>query len=158
MSQPPSQNHVQRNPQKPEQNAFDAIEPRTIPVTLSIGHVDVSPIRVKELPAFSRAIEPLVQQIMASGDDLDVAELLIGNMEQAIAAVAIGARIHRDTLDQLSLEELVALAGAVIEINFDFFIKRVIPRVSTLTEALMARAAGLPSSPTSSAAGSGSKK
>lgn len=149
------------NPEnKPNDSAFDAIESRKISVLLSIGNIDVSPILVKELPAFSRAIEPFLQQILAMGDDedLDVAELLIGNMDQAIEAVSIGARIHRDTLDQISLDELVELAGAVIEINFDFFIRRVIPRVSKLTEALMARAAGLPSSPTSLAAGSGSKK
>lgn len=152
------------NPNQDQNNqaadTFEAIEPRKIAVALSIGNIEVSPILVKELPAFSRAIEPFLQQILAmgDGDDLDVTEMLIGNMEQAISAVSIGARIHRDTLDQLSLDELVELAGAVIEVNFDFFIKRVIPRVSKLTAALMARADGLPLSPTSLAQGSGSTK
>lgn len=144
-----------------QDDAFDVVETLKINVTISTGKLEIRPIMVKELPAFTRAIEPFVQNIMASGndDDIDVLGMVMGpNAEKAIDAIAIGARISREVMDALDLDDLVVLAGAVIEVNFDFFIRRVFPRMSRLTEALMARVAGANSSLALSPEASASKK
>lgn len=131
---------------------LEALAPREIRVEISTGPLIITPIRIKELPAFARAIEPFAQQIIATqGDDLDVVELLTCNMEEALTAVAIGARLSREALDALTLEDLAELAAAVIEVNLDFFTRRVLPRVSRLTEVLMRRLDGPTSSIASSA-------
>lgn len=145
--------------QQPLDDAFDVIETPKVTVSISTGKLDITPVRIKELPAFTRAIEPFVQEIMAPGDnDVDVAGLLIKNSEQVIDAVVIGTRLSRAAIDALDVDDLVVLAGAVIEVNLDFFIRRVAPRMSRLTEALMARVAGANSSQSLSPEASGSKK
>lgn len=98
-----------------------------VPVTLNLTTglaVEVTPIRVKELPAFIAAVEPLLAM---AGSGFDVPAMLVKNSEAVIAATAIGLRIPRDQIDTLGLDDLVAAALAVIEVNADFFVRRVQP-------------------------------
>jgi len=95
------------------------------PLTVAVGGraVAVTPVRVAELPAMLRACEPIFAQL-AGGD---VAAALLHNPDAAIAAIAVGARLARADIDALALDELIELGGAVLQVNADFFARRLAP-------------------------------
>ena len=115
---------------------FAALPP--VPVVLVIGgeRLELTPLKVGELPAFARAVQPVAASLSASPDWL---ALLAEHGEAVIEAVAIASRRPAEWVAGLGLDEAVRLAEAVFEVNADFFIHRVLPglteaaaRISTL--------------------------
>jgi hypothetical protein len=102
-----------------------------VPVTLVIGgeRLDLTPLRVGDVPAFARAVQPVAASLSASPDWL---ALLALHGEAVIDAVAIASRRPSEWVTSLALDDAVRLAEAVFEVNADFFIQRVLP---SLTEA-----------------------
>jgi hypothetical protein len=110
-------------------DAFAALPP--VPVTLVIGgeRLELTPLRVGDVPAFARAVQPVAASLSASPDWL---ALLAEHGEAVIDAVAIASRRPPEWVTNLALDEAVRLTEAVFEVNADFFIQRVLP---SLTEA-----------------------
>ena len=108
---------------------FAALPP--VPVTLVIGgeRLDLTPLKVGDVPAFARAVQPVAASLSASPDWL---ALLAEHGEAVIDAVAIASRRPPEWVTNLALDDAVRLAEAVFEVNADFFIQRVLP---SLTEA-----------------------
>lgn len=102
-----------------------------VPVTLDIGgeRIELTPLRVGDVPAFARAVQPVATSLSASPDWLT---LLAEHGEAVIEAVAIASRRPVDWVTNLALDDAVRLAEAVFAVNADFFIQRVLP---SLTEA-----------------------
>ena len=108
---------------------FAALPP--VPVTLVIGgeRLELTPLKVGDVPAFARAVQPVAASLSASPDWL---ALLALHGEAVIDAVAIASRRPPEWVSGLALDDAVRLAEAVFEVNADFFIQRVLP---SLTEA-----------------------
>ena len=88
----------------------------------------VTPVKVKNLPAFLAAIEPVVRQLSASSagatgakDDLLLA--LATHAPNVITATAVGAGVDEAWLGDQTTDVLVDLALAVLEVNMDFFVQ-----------------------------------
>lgn len=118
------------------------------PLTLTVGGREfaITPIRVAELPAMLRACEPIFAQL-AGGDMLAA---LTHDADSVINAIAIGARIARADLDVFELDDLVLLGGAVMQVNADFFARRLAPAFITASEKVTVALGGstpLPASP-----------
>ena len=110
-------------------DTFAALPP--VPVTLVIGgeRLELTPLKVGDVPAFARAVQPVAASLSASPDWL---ALLAEPGEAVIDAVAIASRRPPEWVTNLALDDAVRLAEAVFEVNADFFIQRVLP---SLTEA-----------------------
>ena len=110
-------------------DTFAALPP--VPVTLVIGgeRLELTPLKVGDVPAFARAVQPVAASLSASPDWL---ALLAEHGEAVIDAVAIASRRPPEWVTNLALDDAVHLAEAVFEVNADFFIQRVLP---SLTEA-----------------------
>lgn len=110
-------------------DTFAALPP--VPVTLVIGgeRLELTPLKVGDLPAFARAVQPVAASLSASPDWL---ALLAEHGEAVIDVVAIASRRPPEWVTNLALDDAVRLAEAVFEVNADFFIQRVLP---SLTEA-----------------------
>jgi hypothetical protein len=113
--------------------------------------IEVTPIRVRELAAFARAVEPLAQAL-AQGPDLP--RLLAEHTGAVIEAVAVGARVEAAWIEELGLDELIDLAEAVIEVNVDFFAHRLAPRLIRVAARVGETVAGSSSTPASAPPGS----
>lgn len=111
-----------------------------VPLTVTVGGraVDITPVRVAELPAMLRACEPIFAQL-AGGD---VAAALLHNPDAAITAIAVGARLSRAEIDALALDELIELGGAVLQVNADFFARRLAPAFVAASEKVIKALAG----------------
>jgi hypothetical protein len=104
---------------------LDAIQPTPRRVQVGGASIEVLPLRVRELPAFARAVGPLAP-LLARGE---VVAALTEHAEGLIEATAIGARVEREWLVDQELDVLVELAAAVVEANLDFFAQRIAPRL-----------------------------
>lgn len=105
-----------------------------IPVRLDIKEerLDLTPIKTKELPAMMRSLAPVLTEIQSC----DVMTALAKNADAVIEAVSIGCRKSREWADELDLDELVQVAAAVIEVNADFFVRAVLPKLNLAVEGL----------------------
>lgn len=132
-------------------NELEQLNPQ--PVTVQAGglEIPVTPIRVRELAAFTRAVQPIAASVAAGAD---IASLLADHADAVIDAAAIGARVERDFVLDLGLDDMLDLAGAVLTVNLDFFVRRLLPRMTAASENLTAQWAGSNSTPASAPPGS----
>lgn len=106
---------------------FAVLPPVPVFVEIAGERIDLSPLKVGEVPAFARAVQPIAASLSASPDWL---ALLAEHGDAVIEAVAIAARRPRDWVMNLDLDEAVRLAEAVFAVNADFFIRRLLPSVT----------------------------
>ena len=110
-----------------DKDTFAALPPMPASVEIAGEHIELTPLKVGEVPAFARAVQPIAVSLSASPDWL---ALLAEYGEAVIAAVAIASRRPVDWVAGLQLDEAVRLAEAVFEVNADFFIRRLLPSVT----------------------------
>lgn len=115
------------------------------PVDVPQRVLSVTPVEVIELPAMLRACQP-VFGLLAGGDLMSA---LLKDPEAVIAAIAVGARLPRSEMDALDMAELVALGSAVIQVNADFFVRRVTPALVEASQKVALALAGSMASPAS---------
>jgi len=92
----------------------------------------MKPLKVKDLPAFLAAIEPIAQELMRG----DIMAALARHADRVIEATAIGAGVERAWLEEQTPDVLVDLAAKVLEVNADFFARAVLPRLTDAAETL----------------------
>lgn len=115
---------------------FDALPP--IPEALHIAgeRVELTPLRIGELPAFTRAIRPFAERLAG---EMDWPALIADHGEAVLQALAIATRRPREWVDGLPVDEAVTLASAVFEANADFFIRAVAPAITRAAASLAER-------------------
>lgn len=109
---------------------LDKLVPQAFEVTLAGEAVSVKPLKVGQMPAFLRAITPVMQQI--GGDGIDWLALFGERGDDLLAAVAIAVGKPRAWVDDLAADEAILLAAKVIEVNADFFTRTVMPKLDGL--------------------------
>ncbi|KAF7599483.1 MAG: hypothetical protein CGU28_05350 [Candidatus Dactylopiibacterium carminicum] len=128
---------------------LDKLVPQAFEITLAGEAVSVKPLKVGQMPAFLRAITPVMQQI--GGDGIDWLALFGQQGDDLLTAVSIAVGKPRAWVDDLAADEAILLAAKVIEVNADFFTRTVMPKLDGLfaqasTVAATATAGSTPSS------------
>ena len=108
-------------------DTFAALPPVPASVEIAGERIDLTPLKVGEVPAFARAVQPIAAGLSASPDWL---ALLAEHGEAVIATIAIATRRPVVWVAGLDLDEAVRLAEAVFGVNADFFIRRLLPSVT----------------------------
>lgn len=137
-------------PVSPAQSDFAALPPLPVSIEIRGETLDLTPLRVGELPAFVRAIRPFAEQLTTAIDWLGICA---DHGESLLEAVALASRRPRLWVDGLALDEAIRLAEALLEVNADFFVRRVSPEIDRVARRLAARThatvGGMPSSASS---------
>jgi hypothetical protein len=128
-------------------DAFAALPP--VPETVTIGGetLDITPLKVGELPVFARAVRPIAGKL---GPDPDWLRLLSEDGESVILALAIACRKPPEWVSNLAMDDAIRLAEAVFGANADFFIRRVVPEITRVSKTLGTLITGQTPSPGSS--------
>jgi hypothetical protein len=121
-------------------NDLDKLVPQAVEITLAGETVAVKPLKIGQMPAFLRAITPVMQQI--GGERIDWMALFGERGDDLLTAVAIATAKPRDWIDALDADEAILLAAKVIEVNADFFTLNALPRLNGLIAQTRAIAAG----------------
>ena len=106
---------------------FAALPPVPASVEIAGEHIELTPLKVGEVPAFARAVQPIAASLSASPDWLAI---LAEHGEAVISALAIATRRPDDWVAGLDLDEAVRLAEVVFGVNADFFIRRLLPSMT----------------------------
>jgi hypothetical protein len=100
--------------------------------------IEIAPVKVRDLPRLLKAIEPIAQELSAG----DIAGALMRHADAVIEATCIGAGVERTWLEEQTPDVLAELAAKVLEVNADFFVRRVLPVVTAAAERLSKTASG----------------
>ena len=128
---------------------LDALIPQAVELVIDGEPLAIKPLKVGQMPAFLRAISPVMQQLSAS--DIDWLALFGERGDDLLSAIAIAVGKPRAWVDGLEADQAILLAAKVIEVNADFFTRTVIPKLDGLfaqTELAPVMAAGLTPSST----------
>lgn len=120
-------------------NSFAALPPVATSIVINDETIDITPIKMGELPALTRAVQPLASHLSASPDWL---ALIAEHGNALIDALAIATRRPREWVATLELDDAIRLASTVFEVNADFFIQRLLPSVTEAAARLEARMPG----------------
>lgn len=112
-------------------DGLDVIEPKAHPAAFAGRIEHIRPIRVGKLPAFSRAIQPILPALTAAfgGGRLDAAAIvaMIGEHGDAFFdALSIASEIPRQELEDGDIADLLEVVAKVMAANRDFLTGRLI--------------------------------
>ncbi|EWS54267.1 MULTISPECIES: DUF6631 family protein [unclassified Methylibium] len=114
-------------------DAFNTFPPSPVVVTLSGGALELTPIRLGELPRLLAVMRPLASELSADPDWL---ALLGQHGDSMLDLLAITTRRERAWINDLPLDDAVQLAAAVFEVNAGFFVGRVVPGIQRSADKL----------------------
>jgi hypothetical protein len=100
----------------------------------------ITPARVGEIPALIAAVRPLAG-VLAAGE-IDWLGLLESHFGEFVEIVALAARREPAWVRDLYPDEAIRLAAAVLEVNADFFVQRLVPEIERLALGLSAAGIG----------------
>ncbi|WP_042427057.1 hypothetical protein [Comamonas granuli] len=126
---------------------LDALVPQAVELVIDGEPLAIRPLKVGQLPAFLRAITPVMQYL--GGDGIDWLALFGERGDDLLTAVSIAVGKPREWVDALDADQAILLAAKVIEVNADFFTRTVMPRLDGLiaqTSAVAVTAGSTPSS------------
>ena len=128
---------------------LETLIPQAVELVIDGEPLAIKPLKVGQMPAFLRAITPVMQQI--GGDGIDWLALFGERGDDLLTAVSIAIGKPRGWVDALDADEAILVAAKVIEVNADFFARTVMPRLDGLiartgATAAMATGGSTPSS------------
>ena len=107
---------------------LDKLVPQAVEISLAGEVVAVKPLKIGQMPAFLRAITPVMQQL--GGNGIDWLALFGEHGDDLLTAVSIAIGKPRAWVDALDADEAILVAAKVIEVNADFFTRTVMPRLN----------------------------
>lgn len=140
---------------------LDALQPATTERTLGGQRFTIGPITVDRLPAFARAMRPIlpaVSELLDIDEKADpqyVADTLLALVsedgEQLVEAVAVAVAADREDIEasrgrvgRLDSADFLLLALPVVKANADFFARRLLPVLLDVMQQAKAAKAALP--------------
>lgn len=117
---------------------MDKLVPQAVEISLAGDVVAIKPLKIGQMPAFLRAITPVMQQI--GGNGIDWLALFGEHGDDLLTAVSIAIGKPRAWVDALDADEAILVAAKVIEVNADFFTRTVMPRLNEQMGGLFAQA------------------
>lgn len=111
---------------------------QAVEISLAGEVVAIKPLKIGQMPAFLRAITPVMQQL--GGNGIDWLALFGEHGNDLLTAVSIAIGKPRAWVDALDADEAILVAAKVIEVNADFFTRTVMPRLNEQMGGLFAQA------------------
>lgn len=123
-------------------NDLEKLIPQAVDLSVGGETLAIKPLKVGQMPAFLRAISPIMQHL--TRPEIDWLALFGEQGDDLLSAIAIAVAKPRPWVDDLAADEAILLAAKVIEVNADFFTRTVLPKL----DGLFTRAKGLVPAPT----------
>jgi hypothetical protein len=109
---------------------LNTLIPQAVELTIGGETLAIKPLKVGQMPAFLRAISPVMAHLTRS--EIDWLLLFGEHGDDLLSAIGIAVGKPRQWVDELAADEAILLAAKVIEVNADFFTRTVIPRLDGL--------------------------
>jgi len=117
-----------------EHDDLNMIAPEPRPPVQFMGRaVEVRPLTIGQIPAVTRLLRGVKIGAVFGGDesiaDIDFMGLIADHGDQMIGAVAMATGMKSDEVERADPAEFIELARAIVEVNSDFFIRKVVPQI-----------------------------
>lgn len=119
-----------------------AIEVQSVAVNVAGEQINVQPLKVGQVPAFARASKGILQDLDKLNGAEGIMELLADHGDDLIAAVSVATGMPVNLVQALAMDEFVSLATAVVQVNADFFTRRLAPTVQSAVATMTAVVSG----------------
>lgn len=113
---------------------LDVIEAAPTAITIAGRVASIRPLKIGQIPAFTRALRPMMGGIAAAvgGDNAitigtALVDLIADHGEGIIELLAVATQIPAAEIAEADPAELVPVIQAVISVNKDFLLGRLIP-------------------------------
>lgn len=120
---------------EPVTDSLEVIAPRVLQVAFRGEQLEVGPLTIDQLPLLIRKARPLVEAVLDMDVSADsellglVMELIENQAGPLTEAIAIAVGRERAFIGAGTLDEFTRLSLAVFEVNQDFFLKTLAPRL-----------------------------
>lgn len=113
------------------------IFPKGSKIKLGEQEVEVKDFAVKDIPEIME-VAARVQAHLEVQKDIGktVVKVLAEDFDGILKAINISTGLENDFLNSLNTDALVFLATEVLEVNLDFFMKKIKPRIEGLAKSL----------------------
>jgi len=113
----------------------------TVPLQLTIqgAVINLTPFKMGELPTVFKTINPISKLILdavqSPENQLDsMMKVMTLGGDNVLDLIAIGAKQSRQWVDELEMDEGVALIAAILEVNASFFARKVLPLLTQVVK------------------------
>jgi hypothetical protein len=109
---------------------LEKLIPQALELSINGETLAIKPLKVGQMPAFLRAISPVMQHLTKT--EIDWLALFGERGDDLLSAIAIAVGKPRQWVDELAADQAIVLAAKVIEVNADFFTRTVMPKLDGL--------------------------
>jgi hypothetical protein len=99
-------------------------------VTVKSEIISVMPFKFGQLPAILRHIGALAR--FAEGDNFNIVRAITEGAEDVLACLAVATGKPREWFDTIEIDDGINLLKAVVNVNEEFFKKKLLPLVPSL--------------------------
>jgi hypothetical protein len=137
-----------------EPTPLETFVPRTKEVMAGGRTIAVGPLRIRQVDAFAKAIQPALDMLSCETDgEADIVDLLVLRGHELRGAIIAATDLPESFVGDLVIDDNLKLLNAVLEVNGDFFGAMLRRRLRVHPELLQAAIANLgPASSTDSSA------
>lgn len=103
------------------------------PVTIEAGgeKLAILPLTIGQLTRVMKALKPALADIQG---EINLTLLAVDHGDTLLAAVSAATGKPVEWLEALQTDEFIKLAGLLLEVNADFFTRRVLPEITQAAE------------------------
>lgn len=118
--------------------SVEVLESRHVSLRVAGRDLTITPITLEEMPAIARAARPVfsfLRDMDGTAGENFIFDLFELHTHEMVAMIAPCARVEVDWVMKLSLDDAARLGEAVVKMNQDFFIRRLLPMMVALRTA-----------------------
>ncbi len=119
---------------------LDVLLPEPVLVEAGGEKVEVTHLKVAQIPKIVRCADPVLRQLHQGVDPLAIIGM---NGEAVIALVAFATGKDQEWVGKLDAHEFIDLFVAVIEVNSGFFVRVLLPRIEAAASRIETTFGGL---------------
>lgn len=123
-------------------NELEVINPVGKQIKIKDENLTITPFKFGELPRVFRAVDPILVELTNALQHRNnhaamLSALMASAGDNVLDLITVGVRKPREWVEQLDSDEGLELFAAVLEVNVDFFVKKVLPRLNKTLEAVV---------------------
>jgi hypothetical protein len=92
--------------------------------------VRVKKVKTGKIPKLIEAAGPLVHVLTNKNIEISIPQLMLYNSSACLDVIAVLSDLTRAEVDELDPDDTLVLLGDAVESNLDFFVRKILPRLS----------------------------
>lgn len=113
------------------QTELETLIPQPVEIEINGETLEIKPLTIGQLTRVMKALKPALADIQG---EINLTMLAVDHGDTLLSAVAAATGMDAAWLDKLPTDDFIRLAGNLLEVNADFFTRRVLPEITAAVE------------------------